>query len=209
MPVRIHSKESYKNFGAEIKGRRVEWLLFRIQCICCLLQCWRSLLLRRFVFRMAEASAKQVTGDEPQGTMGRVQAPVVSFPPSFARTISSKERRLGTRQMLTVYNNRPYLKGGHVFPFPSAKVKGQINVHFSLRSQQQRVWWIHHESTVNQEKALCLHCQLVSCFSDFFWLCGKSLLSCESISTHCPAPRETVRVRCSLFNRKTRLNWEM
>ena len=32
-----------------------------------------SLLLRRFVFRMAEASAKRVTGDEPQGTMGRVQ----------------------------------------------------------------------------------------------------------------------------------------
>ena len=56
-----------------------------------------SLLLRRFVFRMAEASAKRVTGDEPQGTMGRVQtagevtgeadvSPVVSFPPSFART---------------------------------------------------------------------------------------------------------------------------
>ena len=57
-----------------------------------------SLLLRRFVFRKAEASAKQVTGDEPQGTMGRVQAAVVSFPPSFARTFSSKERRLGTRQ---------------------------------------------------------------------------------------------------------------
>ena len=53
-----------------------------------------SLLLRRFVFRMAEASAKRVTGDEPQGTMGRV-----SFPPSFARTFSSKERRLGTRQI--------------------------------------------------------------------------------------------------------------
>ena len=32
-----------------------------------------SLLLRRFVFRMAEASAKRVTGDEPQGTMERVQ----------------------------------------------------------------------------------------------------------------------------------------
>ena len=30
-----------------------------------------SLLLRRFVFRVAEASAKRVTGDEPQGTMGR------------------------------------------------------------------------------------------------------------------------------------------
>ena len=60
-----------------------------------------SLLLRRFVFRMAEASAQRVTGDEPQGTMGRVQtavSPVVSFPPSFARTFSSKERRLGTRQ---------------------------------------------------------------------------------------------------------------
>ena len=41
---------------------------------------------------MAEASSKRVTGDEPQGTMGRV----VSFPPSFARTFS--ERRLGTRQ---------------------------------------------------------------------------------------------------------------
>ena len=57
-----------------------------------------SLLLRRLVFR--EASAKRVTGDEPQGTMGRVQSPVVSFPPSFARTFSSKERRLGTRQVL-------------------------------------------------------------------------------------------------------------
>ena len=57
-----------------------------------------SLLLRRLVFR--EASAKRVTGDEPQGTVGRVQSPVVSFPPSFARTFSSKERRLGTRQVL-------------------------------------------------------------------------------------------------------------
>ena len=33
-----------------------------------------SLLLRRFVFRMAEASVKRVTGDEPQGTIGRVHA---------------------------------------------------------------------------------------------------------------------------------------
>ena len=32
-----------------------------------------SLLLRPFVFRMAKASAKRVTGDVPQGTMGRVQ----------------------------------------------------------------------------------------------------------------------------------------
>ena len=32
-----------------------------------------SLLLRRFVFRMAKASAKRVTGDVPQGTVGRVQ----------------------------------------------------------------------------------------------------------------------------------------
>ena len=53
-----------------------------------------SLLPRRFVFRMAEASAKQVTGDESQGTMGRVQTALRSF----ARTFSSKERRLGTRQ---------------------------------------------------------------------------------------------------------------
>ena len=28
----------------------------------------------RFVFCMVEASAKRVTGDEPQGAMGRVQA---------------------------------------------------------------------------------------------------------------------------------------
>ena len=66
---------------------------------------YNSLLLRRFVFRMAEASAKRVTGYEPQGTMGRVQtagevSPVVSFPPSSARTFLSKERRLGTRQYL-------------------------------------------------------------------------------------------------------------
>ena len=46
----------------------------------------------------------RVTGDEPQGTLRRVYGgrrsalPVVSFPPSFARTFSSKERRLGTRQ---------------------------------------------------------------------------------------------------------------
>ena len=36
---------------------------------------WISLLVRRFVFRLAEASAKRVTGDEPQGTMGRVLSP--------------------------------------------------------------------------------------------------------------------------------------
>ena len=64
------------------------------------------------------ASAKQVTGDEPQGTMGRVQTPVVSFPPSFARTNSSKERRLGTRQMLAVYNNKALPERGSCLPFP-------------------------------------------------------------------------------------------
>ena len=46
----------------------------------------------------------RVTG-EPQGTMGRVDlpdvSPVVPFPPSFARTFSSKERCLGTRQVKT------------------------------------------------------------------------------------------------------------
>ena len=53
----------------------------------------------------AEASAKRVTGDEPQGTMGRVQtageapdvSPVVSFPPSFARTFLSKKRDVWVR----------------------------------------------------------------------------------------------------------------
>ena len=62
-----------------------------------------SLLLRRFVFRMAEASAKRVTGDEPQGTMGRVQttgeAPSRPLSPSrLPLRARFKERRLGTRQ---------------------------------------------------------------------------------------------------------------
>ena len=39
-----------------------------------------SLLLRRFVFRMAEASAKRVTGDEPQGTMGRYRRQAKRLP---------------------------------------------------------------------------------------------------------------------------------
>ena len=51
---------------------------------------------------MAEASAKRVTGDEPQGTMGRVLR---------ARF---KERRLGTRQGLTSSNkdNSANFSGG-------------------------------------------------------------------------------------------------
>ena len=49
-----------------------------------------SLLLRRFVFRMAEASAKRVTGDEPQGTMGRVQTAgeAVSIPYEFLMQVN-------------------------------------------------------------------------------------------------------------------------
>ena len=47
-----------------------------------------------------------MTGDEPQGTVRRVQtageapdvSPVVSFPTALARTFLSIERRLGTRQ---------------------------------------------------------------------------------------------------------------
>ena len=70
-----------------------------------------SLLLRRFVFRMEEASAKRVTGDEPQGTMGRVQtageAPSRPLSPSrLPLRARFKERRLGTRQVLLV--NQPY-----------------------------------------------------------------------------------------------------
>ena len=61
-----------------------------------------SLLLRRLVFRMAEASAKRVTGDTPQGTMGRVQtageAPSRPLSPSRLPLRAHRERRLGTRQ---------------------------------------------------------------------------------------------------------------
>ena len=88
-----------KRFGV-FRNFRVISMRFAV-LLCYSVRC--SLLLRRFVFRMAEASAKRVTGDEPQGTMGRVQTPVVSFPPSFARTFSSKERRLGTRLLRGVY----------------------------------------------------------------------------------------------------------
>ena len=57
----------------------VYWTFSHVFSICCItISFWVvtkvvSLLLRRFVFRIAEASAKRVTGDEPQGTMGRVQ----------------------------------------------------------------------------------------------------------------------------------------
>ena len=51
---------------------------------------------------MAEASAKRVTGDTPQGTMGRVQTAgeATSRPlsPSRLPLRAYRERRLGTRQ---------------------------------------------------------------------------------------------------------------
>ena len=46
----------------------------------------------------------RVTGDEPQGIMGRLQTAGEArlarclLPASFARTFSSRERRLGTKQ---------------------------------------------------------------------------------------------------------------
>ena len=61
-----------------------------------------SHLLRRFVLRMAEASAKRVTGDEPQGTMGRVQ----TASPSRLPLRAHRERRLGTRQANDTYEGR-------------------------------------------------------------------------------------------------------
>ena len=53
-----------------------------------------SLLLRRFDFQMAEVGAKRewLVMNRKRPWEG------VSFPPSFARTFLSKERRLGTRQ---------------------------------------------------------------------------------------------------------------
>ena len=72
----------------------------------------RSLLLRRFVFRMAErVSAKRVTGDEPQGTMGRLrtagEAPSLPLSPSRLplRAHFNQKKRLGTRQIQSVSLN--------------------------------------------------------------------------------------------------------
>ena len=50
--------------------------------------------------RSDERRLAQVESREKKGTNGRRSdvSPVVSFPPSFARTFSSRERRLGTRQ---------------------------------------------------------------------------------------------------------------
>ena len=72
--------------------------------------CKSRLFLRRFGFCMAEASAKRVTGDEPQGAMGRVQTPgeATSRPLSPSRLplrARFKERRLGTKQMQQCWSN--------------------------------------------------------------------------------------------------------
>ena len=57
-----------------------------------------SLLLRRFVFRIVEVRAKRelqmMNRKGPWEGYRRL-----AFPPSFARTSSSRERRLGTRQV--------------------------------------------------------------------------------------------------------------
>ena len=59
-----------------------------------------QLLLRRFVFRIVEANAKRewLVMNRKRRWEG---SPVVSFPPSFAFTFSSRERRVGTRQVVT------------------------------------------------------------------------------------------------------------
>ena len=72
--------------------------------------CKNRLFLRRFVFCMAGASAKRVTGDERQGAMGRIQTPgeATSRPLSPSRLrlrARFKERRLGTRQMQQCWSN--------------------------------------------------------------------------------------------------------
>ena len=76
----------YKNEGtAEDRGKKISLARFqsvKFRCntawktVACMLVLWKnalitSLLLRRFVFRKVEL--RRATGDEPQGTMGRVQ----------------------------------------------------------------------------------------------------------------------------------------
>ena len=58
----------------------------------------------------------RVTGDEPQGTMGRVQSPVVSFPPSFARTSKRDVWVRGSSLCVEIMNSREQANGklGHV-----------------------------------------------------------------------------------------------
>ena len=92
-----------------------------------------SLLLRRFVFRMAEASAKQVTGDEPQGTMGRVQTageahcllPAFLCARNFIKRETSgyeagrnplKTQWIGSVQQEKFRKNRSTFWGGPLFP---------------------------------------------------------------------------------------------
>ena len=75
---------------------------------------------------MAEAWAKRVTGDEPQGTMGRLQTVGEArclLPAFFCAHIFIKERRLGTRQEQSeVYGEAGPLVGS----IPSAMVTSSV-----------------------------------------------------------------------------------
>ena len=53
-------------------------------------------------------------------------SPVVSFPPSFARTFSSKERRLGTRQSQSLVDTQHFHFGSEVLSFVATELKHSI-----------------------------------------------------------------------------------
>ena len=83
----------------------VYWTFFHVFSICCIaISFWVvtkvvSLLLRHFVFRIAEASAKRVTGDELQGTMGMYRRQAKRLP-DLVSFSWQKSRFLGTAQFL-------------------------------------------------------------------------------------------------------------
>ena len=91
------------------------------------------------------SQGREATGDEPQGTMGRVQtAGVVSFPPSFARTFSSRERGLGTRQS-------PHTKR-------SLSLISLFHFHYSLYTLNCRWSLVFHVSQVIFLKIIIQNC---------------------------------------------------
>ena len=94
-----------------------------------------SLLLRRFVFRNVEASDWWWTArDHGKGTDCRRSDvwPVVSFPPSFARTFSSRERRVGTRQYQSQVKKLQAYMMRHLREVINISWKGKITNKVSL-----------------------------------------------------------------------------
>ena len=116
-----------------------------------------SLLLRRFVFRNVEASDWWWTArDHGKGTDSRRSDvwPVVSFPPSFARTFSSRERRVGTRQYQSEVKKLQAYMMRHLREVINISWKGKITNKVSLEKADWPTAYGWYFNSDEPEKAL-------------------------------------------------------